>query len=75
MTKTYAVTYQCPVVNRVVTNPQVSEDELTFHNDGGITYFYNKFYDACEVFALVEVRQEYLDAQMAYFDKWGTACE
>jgi hypothetical protein len=74
MTKTYEVTYQSPEFNRPVTNPQVSEG-LTFHDDGSVTYFYNKFFPACEVFKLVEVPQSYLDAQMAYFDKWGTACE
>ena len=71
MTKTYEVTYQCPVYNHQETNPSVSEG-LTFHDDGSVTYFYNKFYPACEVFKLVEVPQSYLDAQMEYFEKWGT---
>ena len=61
--------------NREVTHRSINADRL-FQNDSGETRFkLNHFYTDVEVVRVVEVSQDCLDAQRAYFDKYGTACE
>jgi len=61
--------------NREVTHRSVDADRL-FQNDSGETrYKLNHFYTDVEVVSVVEVSQDYLDAQLAYFTKYGTANE
>ena len=61
--------------NREVTHMSISADRL-FQNDSGETRFkLNHFYTDVEVVSVKEVSQDYLDAQLAYFTKYGTANE
>jgi hypothetical protein len=53
----------------------VPRDRL-FQNDSGETRFkLNHFYTDVEVVGVKEVSQDYLDAQLAYFTRYGTANE
>jgi hypothetical protein len=75
-TKQFDVTCIDPTWNnREVTHRSISHDRL-FQNDSGETRFkLNHFYTDVEVVSVVEVSQDYLDAQLTYFTKYGTANE
>ena len=73
--KQFDVTYVCPFSGREVTSIEVSADRIYQNDSGEMVYHYNDFYPACEVVTACEVPQDRLDAKMAYFKRYGTACE
>lgn len=73
--KRFDVTYIEPWTGREVTSMEVSADRISQNDSGEMIYCYNHHYPACEVVSVVEVPQDQLDAKMAYFKRFGTACE
>ena len=64
-----------PTWNRETRFRSVHADQL-FTNEHGETYFrFNKFYPAVEVIAAEEIPQAKIDAEAAYFARYGTANE
>lgn len=64
-----------PTWNREACFRSVHADRLVT-NEHGETYFrFNKFYPAVEVIAAEEISQAKLDAEAAYFKRYGTASE
>tara|TARA_B100002019_G_scaffold279379_1_gene281223 strand:+ start:513 stop:770 length:258 start_codon:yes stop_codon:yes gene_type:complete len=73
--KCFDVTYVCPWSGREVTSIEVSANRIYQNDSGEMVFHYNDFYPACEVVTACEVPQSRLDAKMAYFKRYGTACE
>ncbi len=74
-TKEFDVLAIHPVTNRETRFLNVSQDSL-FTNEHGETRFrYNHHHNDVETISVTEVTQARLDAERAYFDKYGTACE
>jgi len=64
-----------PVTNRETTFRSVPADQL-FTNEHGETRFrFNHHYTDVETISVTQVSQDLLDAQLAYFTKYGTANE
>lgn len=72
--KQFDVTYIQPWNGRQCTSKEVPASRL-FQNDSGETRYRFNSHTDCEVVAVKQVSQEYLDAKMAYFKRYGTACE
>lgn len=72
--KQYDVVAIHPVTLRRTTFRSVSAEYINISTDG-ITFSFNNFYNTVPVISLVEIAQDVIDAQRAYFDKYGTACE
>ena len=65
-----------PVTLRKTTFRNVSAEYINIDDPLlGITFSFNNFYNTVPVISLVEIAQDVIDAQRAYFDKYGTACE
>ena len=73
--KCFDVTYIEPWSGREVTSIEASADQLYQNDSGEMVFRYNDYHNACEVVTVCEVPQSRLDAQAAYFKKYGTACE
>ena len=73
--KQFNVTYIQPWDGREVTSMEVSANRISQNHSGETIYCYNHHYPACEVVSVVEIPQSRLDAKMAYFKRFGTACE
>ena len=73
--KCFDVTFIQPWNGRTCTSMEVSADRIYQNDSGEMVYRYNDHYNACEVVTACEVPQSRLDAQAAYFNKYGTACE
>tara|TARA_R110001583_G_scaffold83126_1_gene219817 strand:- start:663 stop:896 length:234 start_codon:yes stop_codon:yes gene_type:complete len=73
-TKQFDVVAISPVNNRETTFRSVSADNVNISTEG-ITFNFNNFYPTVPVISMVEVSQDLLDAQLAYFKKNGTANE
>jgi hypothetical protein len=73
--KQFDVTYVSPFNGREVTSREVPANSIYQNDSGEMVYRYNNFYPACEVITACEVPQSRLDAQLAYFTKYGTANE
>ena len=73
--KQFDVTYVCPHSGREVTIREVPASSIYQNDSGEMVYRYNNFYPACEVITACEVPQSRLDAQLAYFKRYGTANE
>lgn len=63
-----------PTTGRPCTFIDISEDRLPIVN-GEQVFAYDHNYTACKIISIEQVPQAYLDAQLAYFAKFGTACE
>ena len=72
--KQFDVTYIQPLNGRQCTSKEVPASRL-FQNDSGETRYRFNSHTDCEVVTVKQVSQEYLDAKMAYFKRYGTACE
>ena len=64
-----------PTTGRETTFKTVSEDSLFTNEHGETRYRYNHHYTDVETISVTEVSQARLDAERAYFTKYGTACE
>ena len=64
-----------PVTNRETRFLNVSADSLFTNEHGETRYRYNHHYTDVETISVTEVTQARLDAERAYFTKYGTACE
>ena len=73
-TKQFDVVAISPVNNRETTFRSVSADNVNISTEG-ITFNFNNFHPTVPVISMVEVSQDLLDAQLAYFKKNGTANE
>jgi hypothetical protein len=73
--KQFDVTYIEPWSGREVTSIEVSANRIRQNDSGEMVFSYNDHHNACEVVKVVEVPQSRLDAKMAYFKRFGTACE
>ena len=72
--KQFNVLAVVPVTRKEVTFRNVDAKDL-FHNEHGETYFrYNRLVN-WEVITATEIPQEKLDAELAYFTKYGTKGE
>ena len=72
--KQFDVVAISPVNNRETTFRSVLAANVNISTEG-ITFNFNDFYPAVPVISMVEVSQDLLDAQLAYFSKYGTANE
>ena len=73
--KQFDVTYVCPWSGREVTSVDVFAEDIYQNDSGEMVFRYNDHYNACEVVTACEVPQSRIDAKMAYFKQFGTACE
>ena len=74
-TKEFDVLAIHPVTNRETTFRDVSADSLFTNEHGETRYRYNHHHNDVETISVTEVSQARLDAERAYFTKYGTACE
>lgn len=74
MNKKIDISAICPRTNKVWTFRDSRESDLREVN-GKQYYFYNKVQPLWEVVNIYEVPQDRIDAENAYFAKYGTACE
>ena len=74
-TKEFDVLAIHPVTNRETTFRDVSADSLFTNEHGETRYRYNHHYTDVETISVTEVSQARLDAERAYFEKYGTANE
>jgi len=64
-----------PTTGRETTFRSIHADQL-FDNEHGETRFrFNHYYDNVETISVTEVPQAKIDADLAYFTKYGTANE
>ena len=73
--KCFDVTFIAPWNGREMRSMEVSANRIYQHDSGEMVYRYNDRYNACEVVTACEVPQPRIDAQAAYFNKYGRACE
>ena len=64
-----------PTTGRETRFLNVSADSLFTNEHGETRYRYNHHYNDVETISVTEVSQARLDAERAYFEKYGTANE
>ena len=64
-----------PVTNRETRFLNVSQDSLSTNEHGETRFRYNHHHNDVETISVTEVSQARLDAERAYFEKYGTANE
>lgn len=74
MKRYYEVKSINPCNGLTCTYLNVPEDRIRIV-DGKQVYYYNDKYNACPIASIKQIPQSYMDAQLAYFDKFGTAAE
>lgn len=63
-----------PVDGGICTFENVPSSQLSLDGNGELLFHYNDYYTS-KVLNICAIDQEELDAKLAYFKEYGTACE